>query len=292
MGFLYDYSRNSALEALLASTKGNALQGDPLSISAGSLPGPLAALYAHSANNALASLLGAPNPLEFRGMLEGLGMPRPAPAVKRRVYFAFKFDDVMRVNNVRQAWKIDHPDNQHMRSFYDSSLWAKKQIEGDRALKELMREGVEHTSAVCVLIGTATWSSRWVKYEIARSVIDKRGLLAVHLNSLNHHQRRRPDPLGLNPLRLMGIYKSSTGKLYLFECRQVVVNYLTGQSEWQWHQYADYALPVSLPRYLAEPLVGYVQPLSAGALEYDFVADVGHKNIGAWIDHAAQAVGR
>jgi hypothetical protein len=72
--------------------------------------------------------------------------------VKRKAYFAFHYDDVMRVNVVRQAWKITHPDNALMRSFYDSSLWESKRLEGDDALKRLMREGVQYTSAVCVLV--------------------------------------------------------------------------------------------------------------------------------------------
>jgi hypothetical protein len=42
-----------------------------------------------------------------------------AKAQKRKVYFSFHFDDIMRVNNVRQAWKIDHPDAPEIRSFYD-----------------------------------------------------------------------------------------------------------------------------------------------------------------------------
>jgi hypothetical protein len=33
-------------------------------------------------------------------------------------------------------------------------------------------------------------------------------------------------------------------------------------------------------------------PLSAGAFEYDYVTGEGQKNIGAWIDHAAEMVGR
>src|SRR5258708_23187661 len=106
--------------------------------------------------------------------------------VKRKAYFAFHFDDIMRVNNVRNAWKITHPDGALNRSFYDSSLWENKRLEGDDALKKLIRDGVGYTSAVCVLVGTETWSRRWVKYEIARSVVDDRGLLAVHINGLNH----------------------------------------------------------------------------------------------------------
>jgi hypothetical protein len=110
----------------------------------------------------------------------------PPPAVKRKAYFAFHFDDVMRVNVVRNAWKITHPDAPLARSFYDSSIWERRRLEGDDTLKRLMREGVQYTSAVCVLIGADTWSRRWVRYEIARAIIDGRGLLAVHLNNIRH----------------------------------------------------------------------------------------------------------
>jgi hypothetical protein len=69
-----------------------------------------------------------------------------------------------------------------MRGFYDGSLWESRKAEGDEAIKTLIREGVQYTSAVCVLVGTETWTRRWVKYEIARSVMDERGLLVVHIN--------------------------------------------------------------------------------------------------------------
>jgi len=158
---------------------------------------------------------------------------------KRRVFFSFHFDDIMRVNNVRNVWKIDHPDAQANRSFYDSSLWEARQLEGPEALKRLIREGVAYTPAVCVLIGTATWSRRWVRYEVARSVIDGRGLLAVHLNNINHHQTRRPHPVGPNPLDAMGIAVKTDGQLYLCEW---------SNGQWQW--YADYTQSITKPAYI------------------------------------------
>ena len=91
-----------------------------------------------------------------------------------------------------------------------------------------MRRGVQLSSAVCVLIGTNTWRSRWAKYEIARAVIDGRGLLAVHLNSINHHTRKTPDAYGINPLHFMGIYHSSNGRYYLYEKHVVVTNAAAG----------------------------------------------------------------
>lgn len=72
------------------------------------------------------------------------------PALKRRAFFSFHYADIMRVNNVRNAWKIDHPDSPQNRSFQDSSLWESKKLEGDDTIKRLIRESVEYTSAVCV----------------------------------------------------------------------------------------------------------------------------------------------
>lgn len=213
-------------------------------------------------------------------------------ATKRKAFFSFHYDDIMRVNNVRNAWKITHPDSALKRSFQDSSLWETRKLEGPEAIKRLIREGVEYTSAICVLIGTGTWQRQWVKYEIARSVIDGRGLLAVHINGINHHQRQTPDPLGYNPLHLIGVGKSQSGQFHLWEKRQIVNPYPLGQLEWQWHRYEDYISEVPLPPYLMEPSVGYVMPLSSGAAEYNFALQDGHKNIGAWIDRAAQSVGR
>jgi hypothetical protein len=203
---------------------------------------------------------------------------------KRRAYFAFYYNDIMRVNNVRNAWKIRHPNASQRRSFYDSSLWESRKLEGDDAIKRLIREGVVHTSAVCVLIGTETWWRPWVRYEIARAVIDGRGLLGVHINGINHHTRQMTDAFGPNPLDNMAVGKVQDHlgipQYYLFEYRG------------GWIRYQDYTLPVKLPPYLSDPTSGYVMPLSIGTYLYDFAGGNGHANIGAWIDHAAKQVGR
>ena len=218
-----------------------------------------------------------------------LGIPLTLPfqeVKKRKVFFSFHYDDIMRVNNVRNAWKIDHPDTQTMRSFYDSSLWESRKLEGPESLKRLIREGVEHTSAICLLIGSETWSREWVRYEIARAVIDNRGLLGVHINNLNHHVYRSPHPLGLNPFDFIGVYRKQTGIL------DIPQYYLYEKTSSGWYPYPHYTNPVQLPAYLAEPMVRYVQPLSSGVPIYDWIGGTGHSNIGSWIDAAAQRVGR
>jgi hypothetical protein len=214
--------------------------------------------------------------------LKGLNAPK-----KRKAFFSFHFDDVMRVNVVWQAWRFRHPDSVLTPTFYDSSLWESRQREGDDSLKRLIREGVDYTSAVCVLIGSSTWARRWVRYEIARAVVDGRGLLGVHINSIRHHQTRMPHGLGLNPLEFMAVGKIQENwlvlaKYYLFE-RDI---------KFGWLRYQDYTNSVKLPPYLSDPAPGYVIPLSWGTPVRDFIVDDGSKNIGIWIDLAAQAVGR
>jgi hypothetical protein len=216
-------------------------------------------------------------------------------AVKRKAFFSFHYDDIMRVNVVRNAWKIDHPDNSLMRSFQDSSLWESRKLEGDDAVKRLIREGVEYTSAVCVLIGTDTWLRRWVKYEMARAIVDGRGLLGVHLNSIRHHHTKTPHTRGYNPLEFLAVGKVqqavlSTPRYYLYEKRGVPDG--LGSYKFEWHLYSDYTLAVSRPAWLTDPAPGHVTPLSQNASVYDYIADDGHRNIGSWIDNAAQGAGR
>jgi hypothetical protein len=218
--------------------------------------------------------------------------PVALPEVKRKVYFAFDFDDLLRVNNVRQVGKIGPREAKNARTFYDRSIWESRNIKTEEGLKNLMRAGVQHSSAVCALVGTNTWRSRWAKYEIARAVIDQRGLLAVHVNNINHNIRRAPDRRGISPLHVMGVYHSPNGNYYLYEKHACMTNAAASELGWEWLPYEDYTAPVSLPRYIPAIGAGLVMPLSVYTKEYDMTHDDGFKNIGAWIDTAAAQVNR
>jgi hypothetical protein len=74
--------------------------------------------------------------------------PRPiAPETKRKAFFSFHFDDIMRVNNVRNAWKITHPESPSNRSFYDSSLWESRKLAGAESIKQV----IAASQNVCML---------------------------------------------------------------------------------------------------------------------------------------------
>ena len=198
----------------------------------------------------------------------------------------------MRVNNVRQSGKIGQDQEKNPRDFYDRSIWEQRSITDEDTLKRLMREGVQHSSVVCVLFGTDTWDSRWVKYEIARSVIDGRGLLSVGINGLAHHERRAADPPGINPLLVMGIHQTADGRYFLYENRRVPTSAVPAQYGWHWCPYSDYTQSVPLPRYLASPGPRGIRPLYEGARWFDYVANDGVYNLGSWLDFAAKQVGR
>lgn len=205
---------------------------------------------------------------------------------RRNVFFSFHYDDIMRVNNVRQSGLFVDETFEPGRLFYDRSLWESSKRTDPDSLKSLIREGVKNTSVVCVLVGSDTAFRPWVRYEIARAIIDLRGLLAVHINGIPHHTKKLPHARGYNPLQFMGVGKIQENRLvspryFLFE------RFMD-----QWLPYADYTRPVSLPPYLPDPQPGFVTPLSSGAAEYDYAQALGAWRLASWLDQAAQAAGR
>src|SRR6266540_2128107 len=193
---------------------------------------------------------------------------------KRRAFFSFHFEDVRRSVIVRNAWKFTDPENN---SFVDSSLWEKSKLKDPETIKQLIRDGVSFTSVACVLVGSGTWLRRWVRYEIARAIIDGLGLLAVHLNSIRDPNTRTTLPSGLNPLSCMAVGKVQVNawepvRYFLFE-RELNVN----TWKFEWVRYEDYTHQVKLPRWLPDPTPGFVTPLAPYAGEYDYMMHQGHR---------------
>jgi hypothetical protein len=205
-----------------------------------------------------------------------------SPATKRRVFFSFHYqNDINRVNIVRNSW-IVRPDSQMAgEGFYDGSIWESAKRSGDDFLKDLIRKGVDNTSVTCVLAGQDTWARRWVRYEIARSIIKGNGLLGVHIAGLQC-MRNGIGTRGPNPLDYMGVYEHPQSKKISL-CEWV-------DGKWAW--YGDYTSAVPWPSYLPKPGGDYVQPLSRGTLTYDYAAQDGYRNFSGWVTTAAADAGR
>jgi hypothetical protein len=151
---------------------------------------------------------------------------------------------------------------------------------GETTLKNFLRDGMDNTSVTCVLTGTDTWKRRWVRYEIARSVIRQNGLLTIHIHGVKNKSGEVAIQ-GADPLAQMGVYKADN---------QILL------AEWKddkWVKYDDYTLAIpegSL--WFTAPTNASVVQLSSHCMSYDFIAQDGRKNIAGWIETAAGQAGR
>lgn len=141
----------------------------------------------------------------------------------KRVFFSFHYQDVIefRANVVR-----NHKTTKHKSAgYFDASLWEKAKKESDLALKRLINNGLNNTSVTAVLIGTKTYSRRWVRYEIAKSLQKGNKLIGVHINGIVD-KGGKTKALGLNPFDYMGVEISNDGKrLSLIEKKDKWVYY-------------------------------------------------------------------
>ncbi|HEY5512472.1 MAG TPA: TIR domain-containing protein [Geomonas sp.] len=190
-------------------------------------------------------------------------------------FFSFHYlPDVWRAWNVRNSWVVK-PEDQVSRGFFDSSVFEASKKESEESLKTFLRAGLNNTSVTCVLTGTNTWSRRWVRYEIARSIIKGNGLLSVDIHCVKNKEGvvavKGPDPLAY-----MGVYRSEKG-IYLAERK--------GD---KWVKYSDYTLAIpESDLWFPAPIDANVVKLSTHCMRYDFTAQNGRQNIGGWIETAA-----
>ena len=106
----------------------------------------------------------------------------------RVVFFSFDYDDVWRVNQVRNSGRFIERSG-----FRDKAEYEQVKRRGDNAIKQWIREQMHGCSVTCVLIGTATSRSRWVNFEIAESIANGMGLLGVYIHKLRIPQNQEQD---------------------------------------------------------------------------------------------------
>jgi len=198
----------------------------------------------------------------------------------RRTFFSFHYEpDVWRAWNVRNSWVVK-PADQADSGFFDSSVFEASKKEGDASLRAFLSKGLNNTSVTCVLAGTETWKRRWVRYEIARSVLKGNGLLTVYIHNVKN-KNGETAVKGANPLDQIGLYRTDRG-IFLAEWKDK-----------KWVAYDDYTLAVPEgDLWFGTPTTTTVVQLSTHYASFDFVANEGRTNIGNWIEMAAGMAGR
>jgi MTH538 TIR-like domain (DUF1863) len=102
----------------------------------------------------------------------------------RRVFFSFHYADIMNANIVRNSGEFK-PTSET--GFYDKSLWEEAKTKGNAALQKLIDDGMKHTSVTCFLLGEKTYERPWCKYELEKSIADKKGILGILLPNQTQH---------------------------------------------------------------------------------------------------------
>jgi hypothetical protein len=114
----------------------------------------------------------------------------------RRVFFSFKYKDVSRAMVVRNSWVTQGKESA---GFVDAADFEEIKRQGDQAIKNWIDKQLEGTSVTVVLVGQKTCSSRWVKYEIQKSIERGNGLLGIDVSKIKDLQGNSSERCGQIP---------------------------------------------------------------------------------------------
>ena len=115
----------------------------------------------------------------------------------RRVFFSFKYkSDVSRAMVVRNSWLTQ---GKSAAGFIDSADFEALKRQGDAAIKQWINAQLDGTSVTVVLVGQNTCNSRWVKYEIEKSIEKRNGLLGIDISKIGDLQRNTTNCCGKIP---------------------------------------------------------------------------------------------
>ena len=103
----------------------------------------------------------------------------------RKVFFSFKYEDVSRSMIVRNSWVAQGKESA---GFIDKADFEKVKKQGDAAIKKWIDNQLAGTTVTVILVGEKTCSSRWVKYEIEKSIERGNGLLGIDISKIKDLQ--------------------------------------------------------------------------------------------------------
>lgn len=114
----------------------------------------------------------------------------------RRVFFSFKYKDVSRAMVVRNSWVAQ---GKGAAGFIDAADFEELKRQGDTAIKNWIDKQLNGTSVTVVLVGEKTCTSRWVKYEIEKSIEIGNGLFGIDVSKIKDLQGNTTERCGRIP---------------------------------------------------------------------------------------------
>lgn len=196
----------------------------------------------------------------------------------RSVYFSFHYQDVIdfRANVVRNSGKFRKSGD----VFRDSSIWEEAEEKQVRKIKTLIERELKGSSVTCVLIGSETYSRRWVRYEIIKSFEMKKGQVGVGINWIKDKHGNTKLWRGENPFSYLSVKVSRDGQF---------IDILEYKDD-TWKTYKD--LPKIKNSHFKERDFGKKFKLSDFYKRYSYDWNNGKENFIKWIEEAAKNAGR
>lgn len=114
----------------------------------------------------------------------------------RRVFFSFKYEDVSRAMVVRNSWVAQ---GKEAAGFIDAADFEEVERQGDNAIKNWIDRQLNGTSVTVLLVGNKTCNSKWVKYEIKKSIEAGNGLLGIDISKIKDLQGNITERCGQIP---------------------------------------------------------------------------------------------
>jgi MTH538 TIR-like domain (DUF1863) len=104
----------------------------------------------------------------------------------RKVFFSFHYSDILLVSQIRNSWRL-RPGSE-TQPFHDRAEWERVKRQSPTTIQNWIDTQLKGSSITVVLVGSATASRPWVKYEIESSIAQKKGIIFINLDGMKTTQ--------------------------------------------------------------------------------------------------------
>ena len=198
----------------------------------------------------------------------------------RKVFFSFDYDDIFRVNVVRNCHAFASVAERQAVGFFDKAEREQLKRLDDASIKQWIRAQMSGSSVTVVLMGENTYTSRWVRFEIEESVREGKGLLGIRI-----HEIKDPNQRGNFLSRIFGEPEPPN----MFDFFRVTVT--VGEND-QWEESTPRVADWQQPEQGMSSDIPRRARLSHFYRTCDWGQDEGRGNIAEWIESAAKKAGR
>ena len=137
----------------------------------------------------------------------------PKQFMARRVFFSFHYEDVWRVNQIRNSWVV--LGKNETAGFIDKAQFEKVERQGSAAIKAWINQQLKGTTVTIVLVGQETSNRPYVTYEILQSYHRGNGLLGINIHSMKNADGETDWFAGPNPFNKIKVDGGFWGKVSL-----------------------------------------------------------------------------